>query len=98
MRILSMLVIIFMIAFFLSCEDDASTSSITPPVLNNLVIGNTDSVSITLNQPTFSTTGNPAPTVKAYIGLDGTISVSGNIVSNSIEGDVDVSSGSYLFN
>jgi hypothetical protein len=69
-----------------------------PPVLNDISIDTVDSTSITINQPTFSTTGNPTPTVKAYIGLDGTISVSGNIVSNSIEGPVDVSSGNYSFN
>ncbi len=66
-------------------------------VMNNLSIGSVDSSSITINQPTFSTAGNPAPTVKAYIGVNVTISVSGSVVSNSIQGPIDVSTGSYQF-
>jgi len=65
--------------------------------MNNLVVSSYDAASITVQQPTFSTTGNPTPTVQAYIGLDGTISVSGSTVSSSIQGPIDVSAGDYQF-
>ncbi|OHD65483.1 MAG: hypothetical protein A2176_13190 [Spirochaetes bacterium RBG_13_51_14] len=75
-----------------------STAGI-PPVLNALAILVFDSSSITLAQPTFSTAGNPPPTVEAYIGVNGSISVAGSTVSGTIlEGPVDVSSGGYQFN
>jgi hypothetical protein len=67
------------------------------PVLNSLVISSYDSSSITLQQPTLSIAGNPTPTVQAYIGVTGTISVSGPTVSGAIQGPVDVSSGDYQF-
>jgi len=73
-----------------------STAGIAP-VLNSLVISNHDSSSITLQHPTFSTAGNPTPTVQAYVGVNGTISVSGSTVSNYIQGPIDVSSGDYQF-
>ena len=74
-----------------------STSSIAP-VLKNLSISNYDGDTLTLAKPTFSTAGNPAPTVQAYIGLNGTIQVSGSTVTGSIEGPVDVSTGGHQFN
>jgi hypothetical protein len=74
-----------------------STASIAP-VLRNLSISNYDGDTITLAKPTFSTAGNPAPTVAAYIGLNGTISSSGSTVTGSIQGPVDVSTGGYQFN
>jgi hypothetical protein len=74
-----------------------STSSIAP-VLKNLAISNYDGGTITLAKPAFSTAGNPAPTVQAYIGLNGTIQVSGSTVTGSIEGPVDVSTGGHQFN
>ena len=67
------------------------------PVLNSLSVSGYDASSITLAKPTFSTAGNPTPTVQAYIGLNGTITVSGSTVSNSLQGPVDVSSGGYQF-
>ncbi|MCE9598142.1 MAG: NHL repeat-containing protein [Spirochaetia bacterium] len=73
-----------------------STTGIAP-VLNSLAISASDSVSITLSQPTFSTAGNPAPTVKAYLGLDGTISLNGSVVSSSVLGPIDVASGGHQF-
>ena len=73
-----------------------STTGIAP-VLNNVVVPSYDSLSITLQQPTFSTVGNPTPTVNAYIGIKGTITVNGSNVSNSIQGPVDVSSADYQF-
>jgi hypothetical protein len=75
-----------------------STSAVTvAPVLNSLSISASDSSSITLAKPTFSTTGNPTPTVQAYIGAGSSISVSGKTVSGSLQGPIDVSSGSYQF-
>ena len=68
------------------------------PILDTLTISGVDSDSITLAQPIFSIEGNPAPTVEAYVGLRGTISVAGNVVSNFTEGPVDVSLGGYQFN
>ena len=56
------------------------------PVMNNLSISASDANSITLAQPSFSTAGYPSPTVEAYIGLTGTISVSGSTVSGSTAG------------
>ncbi|OHD66733.1 MAG: hypothetical protein A2176_07790 [Spirochaetes bacterium RBG_13_51_14] len=69
----------------------------TAPVLNSLSISAYDEDSITLAHPTFSTAGNPTPTVQAYIGLNGTITVSGSMVSNSLQGPIDVSTGGYQF-
>ena len=43
------------------------------PVLESLVITDSDPTTITLARPAFSTAGEPAPTVNAYIGLDGDI-------------------------
>ncbi|MEM7183555.1 MAG: hypothetical protein AAF518_21785 [Spirochaetota bacterium] len=80
-----------------SVKQIAQSTDGIAPVLNNLAIGSADSTSITLNQPTFATAGNPTPTVNAYIGLDGTISVSGSTVSNSLQGPISVASGSYQF-
>ncbi|MEM7183554.1 MAG: DUF4465 domain-containing protein [Spirochaetota bacterium] len=78
-------------------DDVAQETTRIAPVLNALSIGSVDATSITLNQPTFATTGNPTPSVNAYIGLDGTISVSGATVNNSLQGPIDVASESHLF-
>ncbi len=69
----------------------------TAPVLNALALTTFDNTSITLTQPTHSTAGNPTPTVRAYIGLDGTISVAGSIVSNYTDGPYDVSASAHQF-
>jgi hypothetical protein len=75
-----------------------STTGISiAPVLNSLSISTYDEASISLAKPTFSTAGNPPPTVQAYIGLNGTITVSGSTVSNSLQGPIDVSTGGYQF-
>ncbi len=76
----------------------ASTSGIAP-VLNDLVIANFDMESITLARPTFSTAGNPSPTVTAYIGYaegGSAISISGSEVSNALD-SADVSAGDHQF-
>ena len=73
------------------------SSLCTSSVLNDISIGSIDETSITLNQPTFSTAGNPAPTVNAYIGLNDTISATGSIVNDHIEGPIDVSTEGYQF-
>ena len=68
------------------------------PVLNALFIPATTPNSITLAQPTMATGGNPAPSLDAYIGPNGTISIIGTTVSGASEGPVDVSAGPYTFN
>jgi hypothetical protein len=72
-------------------------SSGVAPVLASLVVSAFDESSIALAQPTFDTEGDPAPTVEAFIGLTGTISESGGVVSDYLEGEVDVSAGGYTF-
>lgn len=79
-----------------SVQQIAQTTSALAPVLNSLSY-TAASTWINLAQPTFSTPGNPAPTVQAYIGLDGTISVSGNTVSNYFPGVIDVSLSGHTF-
>jgi hypothetical protein len=74
-----------------------STARSTAPVLNSLSISAYDSSSISLAKPTFSTAGNPAPAVQAYIGVSGTIAVSGSTVTGSLKGPIDVSNGGYQF-
>ncbi len=69
----------------------------TAPVMNALATSGVDTTNITIDQPTFSTTGNPTPTVRAYIGLAGTISIAGSVVSNYTDGPYDVSGGSHQF-
>ncbi|MBN1497717.1 MAG: hypothetical protein JXA07_13160, partial [Spirochaetes bacterium] len=66
---------------------DALVTSTTPPTTDT----------ITLDQPTFTTGGNPTPTVKAYIGIDGFISVVGTVVTGADEGPVNVASAGYAF-
>ncbi|MBN2078073.1 MAG: hypothetical protein JW838_03850, partial [Spirochaetes bacterium] len=70
----------------------------TTPALNPLVITATSTSSITIAQPTLFSSGNPYPTVEAYIGVDGTITVAGDVVTGSIQGPIDVSGGGYTFN
>ncbi len=67
------------------------------PVLNDLVVSDSDFESITVAQPTLATEGKPAPDIVAYIGIDGVISYSGYEVTDSTEGPVDVSAGDYTF-
>lgn len=55
------------------------------PILNDLVISYYDSISVSFAQPTFSNSPNPGPTLNAYIGYYGTISVSGSTVSNYLQ-------------
>jgi hypothetical protein len=69
----------------------------TTPLLNDLEISSASSTSITLAHPTFSNSGDPLPTVKAYIGYDGSISISGTVVSNSLQGPVSVSGAGCTF-
>ncbi|MBN2078131.1 MAG: hypothetical protein JW838_04140, partial [Spirochaetes bacterium] len=67
------------------------------PVMNALAVSGVTETEITIDQPTFSTAGSPAPTVLAYIGVDGTIAVAGSIISNYTDGPYDVSAGSHQF-
>ena len=77
-----------------SSSDDNSN---TAPILSNLVITDNGTNFITLQQPMFSSVGSPEPTVNAYIGFNGIISVSGSVVSNYTQGPVDVSSDGWQF-
>jgi hypothetical protein len=76
-------------------------TSCIPPIMDNLILtpGGAGTAQITLSKPTFSVTGDPAPTsIEAYIGEEGFISVSGTTVSGTIiEGSINVSSSSYIF-
>ncbi len=67
------------------------------PVLNNLSITETNINYLILTKPTLSIVGNPTPTINAYIGIDGNISITGNTVNNSIQGPVDVSTNDRFF-
>lgn len=67
------------------------------PILSPLAVSVTTNSAITLEKPGFTLEGNPAPSVEAYIGVDGTISVSGSTVSGSVQGPVDVSSSGAVF-
>ncbi len=75
-----------------------STGGIAP-VMEALVITTVSPTidTITLDQPTFTTGGNPAPTVKAYIGIDGFISVAGTVVTGADQGPINAASGGYTF-
>ena len=81
-----------------SIVGDKYWGDMNPPILNSLSTGTIDKNSIGLNQPTFTITGKPTPTVEAYIGLDGVITTSGNIITNYFLGPLDVSANSCLFN
>ncbi|MBP6992500.1 MAG: hypothetical protein KBC90_13365, partial [Spirochaetes bacterium] len=70
----------------------------TAPVMNALTLTAVTNTSINLAQPTFSTTGVPAPTVQAWIGPEAAISwtpVGG--VAGSTQGPFDVSAGGHNF-
>ncbi len=73
-----------------------STAGISP-VLNDLVIAGFDSGSVSLEKPAFSCSGNPLPSVNAYIGKTGTITVTGKNVTGAVQGPVNVASGGYMF-
>jgi hypothetical protein len=73
-----------------------STAGIAP-VLGTLAVSGSDASSITIERPVFATAGNPLPEVRAYIGYDGVIVASGPLVTNFIEGPVDVSSAGFSF-
>ncbi|MBN1497305.1 MAG: hypothetical protein JXA07_11085, partial [Spirochaetes bacterium] len=71
------------------------TASVMDALVTTTIPPTTDT--ITLDQPTFSTAGNPLPAVSAYIGVDGFISVAGTAVSGATQGPIDVSSADYTF-
>lgn len=78
-----------------------STAPIAP-VLSPLSMTSVGLTSIVLEQPALSTAGNETPTVWAYIGLPGTISVAADgTVSNNMtaagQGPYDVSAGGCAF-
>ena len=67
------------------------------PVLNDLSVKGFSSRTITIDMPTLLTKGDPVPTVEAYIGTTGGITVDGSTVTGSTEGPVDVSKSGYQF-
>jgi len=73
-----------------------STAGISP-VLNDLVITGFDIGSVSLEKPAFLCSGNPLPSVNAYIGKTGTITVTGKNITGSVQGPVNVASGGYMF-
>lgn len=77
-----------------SVEQIAQSTGAMAPVLSGggAVTGTTDT-SITINAPTFSAGGNPGPTIEAYIGVQGTITVNGPSVENFVQGPVSAAGG-----
>jgi len=73
-----------------------STGAIAP-YLAPLVIGGWDRDEITLQRPTFSTAGNPDPTVLAYLGPKDDIGSSGSVISGYTRGPIDVSMVNHAF-
>ena len=67
------------------------------PILNKLSIKSYSSNSITLEKPELLDEGTSAPLINAYIGINGTISYSGNEVCNYLEGPIDAASGDFVF-
>jgi len=67
------------------------------PELNDLSLKTCSARSATIDKPSFATPGDPAPTVEAYIGATGTISVDGLSVSGALQGPVDVSKDGCQF-
>lgn len=86
----------FVVTFSLAVLVVAGCKS-TAPVLNELSIKGISSRTITLDFPTFAQKGDPAPSVEAYIGAAGAITVDGSSVAGSSEGPVDVSKAGYQF-
>jgi hypothetical protein len=80
---------------------DAKDATASPggiaPALRPLALEAVDGTSATLAEPAFATAGNPAPSVQAYIGVQGTITVAGTTVSGSLQGPIDVASASHRF-
>ena len=75
---------------------DQRTTAIAP-VLNVPAITSVEVSAITIDKPSFSTAGNPAPWVNAYIGLTGSMTVSGKDVTGYLSGPVDVSAQGARF-
>jgi hypothetical protein len=70
-----------------------STGAVAPVLSGGGTVTGTSATSITINVPTFSTGGNPAPTIEAYIGVQGTITVNGSSVENFVQGPVSAAAG-----
>lgn len=73
-----------------------STAAIAPQLALLQVSSYTDTT-IDLAQPSFNVAGNPAPTVEAYLGADGSITANGPIVSGYDVGPIDVSAAGHTF-
>ncbi len=80
-----------------SMEDPGDSTVFTAPILKSLSLIWADSESITLEQPTLSLPVYPLPSVYAYIGVNGSITATGPVITNSSEGPVDVTRNNYIF-
>jgi hypothetical protein len=80
-----------------SVKQITQSTAVRAPVISSLDIYEPSSTMITYENTIFSTQGSPTPTIQAYIGLDGVISVTGNVVSNFVEGPIDVFGIAYIF-
>jgi hypothetical protein len=67
------------------------------PVLGNVSVKAVSSRSITLDKPVLTDAGKPAATLNAYIGISGSISAEGTVISNFMEGPVNVLNSGYQF-
>ncbi len=67
------------------------------PVLGDVSVKAVSSRSITLDKPVLTDEGKPAATLNAYIGISGSISAEGTVISNFLEGPVNVLNSGYQF-
>jgi hypothetical protein len=97
MRMNHLKIIGLMMCFFLALSTMPGCKKTVAPVLNDLNLKAYSSRSATIDKPTFATTGDPAPTVEAYIGVSGVITLDGSSVSGSSQGPLDVSKDGCQF-
>jgi len=67
------------------------------PILAPLEISDFTDTSLFLAPPSFTRAGTPNPTVEAWIGLEGTITATDEVVTNALQGPYDVSSVGHDF-
>ena len=82
-----------------SIREITQTTGPSAPVLDPLVVSSVDDQNITLATTSYLSSGFPVPgTADAYIGLDGTITVTPlGVVGSSIAGPFDVDSAPHIF-
>jgi hypothetical protein len=97
MRMKHLKIIGLMMCLFLAITMMPGCKKSVAPVLNDLSLKAYSSRSATIDKPTFATTGDPTPTVDAYIGATGSVTVDGSSVSGALQGPVDVSKDGCQF-